>query len=214
MSLKIKICGINSKESFLASEKADYIGFVFFPKSPRFINAETAKELSNLRSKNQSIVGLFVNTDEKVIEYITEYVGLDYIQLHGQENIDQIKKIKGRTKKSVIKSLPVSSKKDVENHREYLNICDMLLFDTMPCENDLPGGNGKNFDWKILKDFNSKIDWMLAGGINIENVKQAVEITKAPIVDLSSALEIKKGHKCPKKIKKFLNYAKSNKIKI
>ena len=212
MSLKIKICGINSKESFLASKKADYIGFVFFPKSPRFINAETAKKLSNLRSKNQSIVGLFVNTEEKVIEYITDYVNLDYIQLHGQENVDQIKSIKSKTGKPIIKALPVSSKKDVENHKKYSKICDMLLFDTIPCESGLPGGNGKRFDWKILKNFNSENDWMLAGGINIENVKRAVEITRAPIVDLSSALEIKKGQKCPKKIKKFLNYAKFNRV--
>tara|TARA_B100000989_G_scaffold269468_1_gene224894 strand:- start:868 stop:1506 length:639 start_codon:yes stop_codon:yes gene_type:complete len=212
MSLKVKICGINSKESFLASKNADYIGFVFFPKSPRFINAEAAKELSSLRAKNQSIVGLFVNTEEKVIEYISEYVDLDYIQLHGQESIGQIKSIKSKTKRPVIKALSVSSEKDVENHKKYLKICDMLLFDTMPTENDLPGGNGKNFNWKILENFNSRSDWMLAGGININNVKQAVDITKAPIVDLSSALEISKGLKCPKKIKKFLNYAKFNRI--
>ena len=110
MSVKVKICGIKSKEAVIASHKADYLGFVFYQKSPRFVNAELAKNLSKISRPYQKKVGLFVNAEENVIEYISDYVNLDFIQLHGDESIEKIKYIKNKVKKPIIKSIPVSSK--------------------------------------------------------------------------------------------------------
>lgn len=212
MSVKVKICGVKSKEVILASYKADYLGFVFYPKSPRFVNAELAKNLSKFCHPSQKKVGLFVNSEENVIEYISDYVDLDYIQLHGEESIQKIKYIKKKVKKPIIKSIAVSSKKDAEKYKDYNNICDMILFDTKPIDPSIPGGTGRKFDWNLLKEFKIKNEWMLAGGINMQNIKEAILKTNAPIIDVSSALEDDLGIKSPKKIEEFLNLAKSNNL--
>ena len=156
MSLEIKICGITDRESAEASREADYIGFVFYQKSPRFINAINAKEIKKYLNSKQKIVGLFVNADNKVIQHITEYVKLDFIQLHGDETKNEIIEIKKITKKPIIKAIKVESEKDIKNSEENYSFCDMLLFDTKTSNNQLPGGSGKPFDWKLLKNYNSK----------------------------------------------------------
>ena len=212
MSVKVKICGLKSKEAVVASYKADYLGFVFYQKSPRFVNAELAKNLSKISRPSQKKVGLFVNAEEKVIEYISDYVDLDFIQLHGDESIEKIKYIKKKIKKPIIKSIPVSSKKDAEKYKDYNNICDMILFDTKPLDPYIPGGTGRRFNWDLLKEFKFKNEWMLAGGINMLNIQEAIIKTNAPIIDVSSALEDDLGIKSPKKIEEFLNLAKSNKV--
>ena len=212
MSVKVKICGVKTEEAVIASYQADYLGFVFFQKSPRFVNAELAKTLSKISNPNQKKVGLFVNAEENVIEYISDYVDLDLIQLHGEESIEKIKCIKKKVRKPIIKSIAVSSKKDAEKYKYYNNICDMILFDTKPIDPNIPGGTGRRFNWNLLKEFKFKNEWMLAGGINMQNVQEAILITNAPTIDVSSALEDDLGVKSPKKIEKFLNLAKSNKI--
>ena len=212
MSVKVKICGLKSKEAVIASHKADYLGFVFYQKSPRFVNAELAKNLSKISHPYQKKVGLFVNAEENVIEYISDYVNLDFIQLHGDESIEKIKYIKNKVKKPIIKSIPVSSKKDAEKYKDYNNICDMILFDTKPIDPSIPGGTGRIFNWDLLKEFKLKNEWMLAGGINMLNIQEAIIKTNAPIIDVSSALEDDLGIKSPKKIEEFLNLAKSNKV--
>jgi len=209
MSIKVKICGINTIESLRASESADFLGFVFYPKSPRFINAETAKIFSQLVNKKQKKVGLFVDTEDSVIEYISNYVGLDLLQFHGKESPEKIKYFKDKLNIPIIKSINVSCYKDTEKYREYIEICDMILFDSAPIRSDLPGGSGNKFDWKFLKKLEIKGDWMLAGGICKENLVEAVKITNAPIIDISSGLESKKGIKSEKKIKEFLKLVKS-----
>lgn len=208
MSIKVKICGVNSVDSMKASDRADFVGFVFYPKSPRFINAETAKHLASFAPKKQKKVGLFVNTEINVIEFIAEYVDLDYIQLHGEEDEKEINLIKEKTNKPIIKSVKIASKKDLENVLKFEPICDMILFDALPVLKELPGGNGQAFDWNILKNYQSKKKWMLAGGINKYNVFKAINISRAPIIDLSSSLELKKGVKCEKKIREFLDILK------
>ena len=129
-NVEIKICGINSFESAKASIGAEYIGFVFYPKSPRFLNAFDAKEISTYLNPNQKKVGLFVNADINVIKHISDFVNLDMIQLHGDETINDIKKIKDMIKKPVIKALPISTDKDIKNSKKIEEVCDMLLFDT------------------------------------------------------------------------------------
>lgn len=209
MSVKVKICGINSIESMVASKGADYIGLVFYPKSPRFVNAEQAKEIIKYSDSNQKIVGLFVDTQDSVIEYIAEYVGLDYLQFHGNEDYKKINYFKKKLQIPIIKSISVSSHKDTQKFEDYKNICDMILFDSFPNNNILPGGSGEKFNWNFLKNFKCMDDWMLAGGINKDNLKEALRLTNAPIVDVSSGLETRKGFKSPKKIKEFLKLAKS-----
>ena len=129
-NVEIKICGINSFESAKASIGAEYIGFVFYQKSPRFLNAFEAKEIMGYLSPDQKKVGLFVNADINVIKYISDFVNLDMIQLHGDETINDIKIIKDMIKKPIIKALPVKTYKDIEDCKKIEDVCDMLLFDT------------------------------------------------------------------------------------
>ena len=206
--VEIKICGINSFDSAKASVGAEYIGFVFYPKSPRFLNAFDAKEISTYLNPNQKKVGLFVNADINVIKHISDFVNLDMIQLHGDETINDIKKIKVMTKKPIIKSLPISTDQDIKNFKKIEDVCDMLLCDTKT-NIGISGGTGLSFDWNLLKNIKFKKKWMLAGGLNISNVKNALSITNAPVVDVSSGVEIEKGVKCKKKIKNLINYLKN-----
>lgn len=211
-NLAIKICGINDPESAKACQEADYVGFVFYQKSERFVTAFEAKKISDFISNKSKIVGLFVDSDIELIEYITNFVKLDIIQLHGSESLSMIKNIKKKLSKPIIKAIPVESKKDVQYSKRFESICEMILFDTKTQNFQASGGTGKSFDWKLLNDYNSKKSWMLAGGLNIKNIKKAVEETGAPIVDISSGVELKKGIKCPQKIKQLIEYVKNNKF--
>ena len=199
-NVEVKICGINSYESAKASVGAEYIGFVFYPKSPRFLNAFDAKEIASYLNPNQKKVGLFVNADINVIKHISDFVNLDMVQLHGDETINDIKMIKNIIKKPIIKALPVSTDKDVKISKKIEEACDMILFDA---KNNIgvSGGTGLSFDWNLLKNLKLKKKWMLAGGLNISNVKNAIAITNAPIIDISSGVETTKGIKCEQKIK-------------
>ena len=207
-NVEIKICGINSYESAKASVGAEYIGFVFYPKSPRFLNAFDAKEIASYLNPNQKKVGLFVNADINVIKHISEFVNLDMIQLHGDETINDIKIIKDMMKKPIIKALPVNTYKDIEDCKKIEDVCDMLLFDTKTSTGK-SGGTGLPFDWNLLKNVKLKKKWMLAGGLNINNVEDALSITNAPVIDISSGVEIEKGIKCEKKIKTLISHLKN-----
>ena len=206
--VEIKICGINSYESAKASIGAEYIGFVFYPKSPRFLNAFDAKEIASYLNPTQKKVGLFVNADINVIKHISDFVNLDMIQLHGDETIEDIKIIKKMIKKPIIKALPVNTDKDIKNSKKIEEVCDMILFDSKT-NIGISGGTGNPFDWNLLKNLKLKKKWLLAGGLNINNIEDALLITNAPVIDVSSGVEIKKGIKCEKKIKNLINYLKN-----
>ena len=207
MKTKIKLCGLRDKESILASSDADYIGFVFYQKSPRFINALEAKKLRHYINANQKLVGLFVDADLNLINHISETLNLDIIQLHGNEDSSYIYEIK-KLKKPIIKAIPIKEHSDIMRAREYEKLCDMILFDTKS-ESDVSGGTGISFDWKLLKGYDSSGEWILAGGLNKKNVTQALKITKASFIDVSSGVEISRGEKCPKKIKNFIECVKN-----
>ena len=210
--LKIKICGINDIKSAKASKGADYIGFVFYQKSSRFITSFEARKLSECLENNQKKVGLFVNSDINLMKHISDYVKLDMIQLHGNEPIDAVKSIRKILKKPVIKAIHVSNETDIQLSKKYENVCDILLFDTKVPNNNIFGGSGLSFDWKMLESFRSKKKWMLAGGLNIDNVKDAIMRTGADIIDISSGVEKEKGIKCTAKIKKLIKYVKKSKF--
>ncbi len=202
---EIKVCGINDKKSMNTAlkYKANYIGFVFYPNSPRNISINQSRELLQLRNKTTKIVALTVNPNDDFLFEIKNEIKPDYIQLHGNENPNRCRYIKKNLNIPIIKGINVKNKLNlVQLTTDFEDICDILLLDA-PSE-DLPGGNGKKFDWDILKDFKSKKKWMLAGGLNIENIEKAIEITKAPAIDISSGLEIIKGVKDPKLIENFI----------
>ena len=202
---EIKICGINDKMSMNTALKceADYIGLVFFENSPRNISINLSKELLNLRNKLSKIVALTVNPSNEFLSEIKKNVKPDFIQLHGNETPRRCLDIKKRLNIPIIKGMNVINKLNLMKlTTDYEDICDMLLLDA-PSET-LPGGNGKKFDWNILKDYKSKKKWMLAGGLNIDNIKKAINITNAPAIDISSGLEITKGVKNRKLIEDFI----------
>ena len=207
---EIKVCGINDTISMNTAIKCevDYVGLVFYPNSPRNVSINLSRELLKLRNKTTKIVALTVDPNDEFLNEIKKIINPDYIQLHGNENSRRCLDIKHKINTPLIKGINVRNKIDlIRKNKEFEDICDILLFDA-PSE-ALPGGNGKKFDWDILKNFKSKKKWMLAGGLNIENIENAIDITKAPAIDISSGLEIRKGLKDPKLIKDFVIKCKS-----
>ena len=202
---EIKVCGINDEISMntVINCKVDYIGLVFYKNSPRNVSINICKNLLNLRNKTSKIVALTVNPEDDFLYEIKKVVNPDYLQLHGEENPIRCLEIKKKFNIPLIKGINIKNKVDlIHSTKHFEDVCDMLLLDA-PSET-LPGGNGKKFDWNILKDFNFKKKWMLAGGLNINNIKMAIDVTKAPAIDISSGLEIKKGIKDPKLIEDFI----------
>ena len=155
------------------------------------------------RNNLSKIVALTVDPDDEFLFDIKRNVRPDYVQLHGNETPDRCLDIRKKLSIPIIKAINVTNKLNLmQLISEFEDICDMLLLDA-PTD-ILPGGNGKNFNWNILKDFKPKRKWMLAGGLNIKNVKKAIDITKAPVIDISSGLETKKGVKDPRLIEDFV----------
>ena len=207
---EIKVCGINDAVSMNTALKCevDYVGLVFYQNSPRNISINLSRELLKSRNKTTKIVALTVDPNDDSLNEIKEIVNPDYIQLHGNENPNRCMDIKKNLNIPIIKRLNVEDKLNLQKlTTDFEDICDILLLDA-PSE-ALPGGNGKRFDWDILKDFKSKKKWMLAGGLNIENIENAIDITKAPAIDISSGLEIRKGIKDSKLIEDFVIKCKS-----
>ena len=202
---EIKVCGINDQISMNTALKfkVDYIGLVFYPNSPRNISIKQSMQLLISRNKTTKIVALTVDPEDDFLLEIKNKVKPDFIQLHGNESPKRCEDIKKNLNIPLIKGINVQNKLNlIQLTTDFEDICDILLLDA-PSEN-LPGGNGKKFDWNILKDYKSRNKWMLAGGLNIENIKKAIDITRAPAIDISSGLEIMKGVKDPKLIENFM----------
>lgn len=207
MTINVKICGLKTKEAVqqAVSNKADFIGFVFFKKSPRFVTSQEARNLSQYCSNSVKKVGVFVNpTDEELIE-TTKHVPLDYIQLHGSEDLNRIKEVKKITSLPIIKAIKVKTEKDILRSKDFHSETAFILFDAAPTPKDLlPGGNGFPFDWRYLKKEDLTMPWFLAGGLSIDNIDQALQETKADFIDISSGLENNEGQKDLKMIEDFL----------
>ena len=203
--LEIKVCGINDQISMntAINNNVDYVGLVFYNQSPRNLSIAGARKLIQHRTNTSKIVALTVNPDDAFLLEIVKYIRPDYIQLHGNETPNRCENIKKKFKTSIIKGIGIKNDMEINYFiKPYEEICDILILDA-PSE-ELPGGNGKKFDWKILKNLKSQKKWMLAGGLNIKNINDAISITKPPGIDISSGLEIKKGVKDPKLIKEFI----------
>ena len=210
----VKICGLKTKDTARAAIEAgaDFIGLVFFPKSPRNVSLEQAVELSSFikeLSPSTKIVALVVNPEDDDLMAIVEKVQPDYIQLHGNETAERAQTIRERFKTPLIKAIGVKDHEDVAKADDY-TAADIILFDAKadPKLTDLPGGNGIPFDWKALKGQKGKRRFMLSGGLTVENVATAIELTGASIVDVSSGVESSPGVKDINLIKAFITAAK------
>ena len=205
MKVKIKICGVldNHTMSTISNLNVDYVGLVFFEKSPRNISIEKAKSIIKNLNNSTKIVALTVNATDQFLSNIVTNLSPDYIQLHGKESPYRCFEIKKKFKTKIIKAISAKSSRilNFEINR-YKFITDKIIIDSP--KDHLPGGNGKTFNWKILKKEKKKIDWLLAGGINLSNVSKAIKITKTKGLDISSGVEISKGIKSPKLIKSFV----------
>lgn len=207
----VKICGLSTPETLKAAIEggARHVGFVFYPPSPRNVTLEQAAELSALTPPSVRRVGLFVDPTNKDLEKTLQHVQLDIIQLHGNEKPERVSDIKDRFQKPVMKALRIATKYDLEDLPDYEAVADWLLFDAKPQDADLPGGTGESFDWSVLKGLTFSKPWMLSGGLDEENVTEALSILKPKAVDVSSGVESERGIKDAEKIKEFIETVKT-----
>ena len=210
--VKVKICGLSTQETVDAAVtlKADYIGFVFFQKSPRCITHEKCFKLTQNIPETVTKVALVVDADNALLEDITANGCIDMLQLQGQETPKRVKEIRQKTGLRIMKAVGLSKKKDLIKIEPYLNVVDQLLIDASPPKGSvLPGGNGNTFDWSILRGKKWSVPWILAGGLHASNVKKAIDVTGAQQVDVSSGVEYSPGLKDKRKIASFIKNAKS-----
>ena len=206
--VRVKICGITNTADMDASIKYGtyYAGLMFFEKSPRFVNLNLAKKLSLHAGNKIKKVAVTVNLTNQILDEIVNNVPLDFIQLHGKETPERVYEIKKRYKLPVIKAIGISELDDLDSISLFKGVADQLLIDAKsPSSSFLPGGNGLNFDWKLLKDFKFQCPWLLAGGLNNENAAEAIALTGATQLDLSSGVEKAPGRKDDKKISLFMS---------
>ena len=210
MSIDVKICGLSTPEAVKAAAAggARYIGFVFFPPSPRFVKPAVAAELGGYAPASVIRVGLTVDADDAALAEIVASSRVERLQLHGRETPERVAEVRRRFGLPVIKALPIAGADDVAAARAYEDAADMLLFDARPPAGaDRPGGNALSFDWRLLADAKWRLPWMLAGGLTAANLAEAVHQSGAGTVDVSSGVEDQPGVKDVLKIQEFLRMA-------
>ena len=211
MSLIVKICGLSTPETLDAAldAGADMVGFVFFPPSPRHLEFEIARALgSRVRGRAQK-VALTVDAEEPYIAAVIAALKPDVLQLHGVESTASVKALRQTFGLPVMKALPIAVKGDLERVARYAAVADRLLFDARaPREATRPGGLGNTFDWKLLQDVDPGVPFMLSGGLGADNLGEALRLTRASGVDVSSGVERAPGMKDPDKIRAFVRAAR------
>lgn len=204
--IAIKICGLSTPEGVDAAIKAgaSHIGMVFFAPSPRNIDFDLAASLAARVPDHVCRVGVFVDPDEELLTRAIASGSLDALQLHGKETPERAAVIGGRHKREVWKAISVKTHADLDQGRVYAGAVDMLLYDAKTPEGAaLPGGMGVRFDWKLLQDFHHSLSWGLSGGLDAGSVRDAIAVTGAPLVDVSSGVESAPGIKDVDKIAAF-----------
>ena len=212
MALAIKICGLKTPEALeVALESgADPVGFVFFGPSPRNIGLEAARTLGAQVKGRAGKVALTVDANDETLYDIVAALKPDMLQLHGTETPDRVVAVRTRFGLPVMKALPIAERADLSPVRLYAKVADRLIFDARaPQDATRPGGLGKPFDWTLLQGVDPGIPYMLSGGLDAGNVAQAIRITAAPGVDVSSGVESKPGEKDLDKIRAFIRAARS-----
>ena len=209
--IQAKICGINSPAAAVAAAAggAAYIGLVFYPPSPRFVTADAAAGLAQLVPERVGRVGLFVDAEDALIEAVLNHVPLTMLQLHGRETPQRVRAVKRRFGLPVMKVIGVAGARDLDAVAAYSDIADWLLFDARPPREPgaLPGGNARAFDWSLLAGRIWSLPWMLSGGLTAASMPEAVRVTGARAVDVSSGVEDRPGVKNPDRIRAFLEKA-------
>lgn len=213
MSVKIKICGLSTEESVetAINAGADFVGFVFFARSPRNISPPRAAELAKLARGRARIVALTVDADDAMLQQINTVLNPDLFQAHGNESPARIGEIAKLTGKPVMKAIRVRDAADIASATAYGDVAAFILYDAKAPEtlgNALPGGNGHAFDWDLLQGAHRPA-FMLAGGLTPDNVAAAIGMTGAPMVDVSSGVESAPGVKDLALIRKFIEAAKA-----
>ncbi len=206
---RVKICGISTVEALEAACQAgaDYVGFVFFERSPRHVSYEQAASLSLAVPEGILKVALTVNADDATLKQIVACLNPDILQLHGQESPARVAEIKQKFELPTLKAIAIEAREDFVAASPYEDIADMILFDAKApadLKNALPGGNGVSFDWKLLNNAAIKGDFMLSGGMNAHNVAEAIALTGAAIIDVSSGVETSPGKKDVELIARFI----------
>jgi phosphoribosylanthranilate isomerase len=210
MSQTVKICGLSTAPTLESALRAgaDMVGFVFFQKSPRNVDFETARELARRARLRAEIVALCVDPDDALLEQIVQATEPDYVQLHGSESPNRTEHIQRRFGVSAIKAIGVATRDDLAKADHYAGKSDALLIDAKPPNDAVtPGGNGVAFDWRIAADFNPRKPWLLSGGLSPSNVAAAIELSGTRGIDVSSGVESAPGVKDPDKIKAFIDAA-------
>jgi phosphoribosylanthranilate isomerase len=212
MSLIVKICGLSTPETLDAAlvGGADMVGFVFFPPSPRHVTLDVARALGK-QSKGRAVkVALSVDADDADLENSIDALRPDILQLHGNESVARVRDIKQRFGLPVMKALAVETRADLAALPGYAAVCDRILFDAKPPKDATrPGGLGEVFDWHLLEDLDLKLPFMVSGGLNAANVAEALRITRAGGVDISSGVESAPGIKDPDMIRAFIRAARA-----
>ncbi|WP_417271620.1 phosphoribosylanthranilate isomerase [Celeribacter sp.] len=208
MDTRVKICGLKTPEAVSAAVEAgaQYLGFVFFPKSPRHVDVSTARALALGVPVGVAKVALVVDPSDEELERITGEVPVDMIQLHGKESLERVAEVRERFGLPVMKAVGVSGPSDLQALNAYGMVADQLLVDAKaPKGADLPGGNGLAFDWRLISKRGWNAPWMLAGGLTPETVVLACQMTGAKQVDVSSGVESAPGVKDPARIRAFID---------
>ncbi len=204
--MRVKICGLGRAEDVTAcaAAGAQYVGFVFFEKSPRHLDISKARELALSVPAGIAKVALTVNATDAELDALLDVVPLDILQLHGGETPDRVARIRDHFGLPVMKAVGVGDEGDLPALLDYARVADQILVDAKPPKDaDLPGGNGLAFDWRLIAGRRWPVPWMLAGGLDASNVAEAVHLTGARQVDVSSGVESTPGVKSAEKIAEF-----------
>jgi phosphoribosylanthranilate isomerase len=214
MTVDVKICGLKTEAALQAALAggADYVGLVFHERSPRNLDLATGRALADKARGRAKIVALLVDPDDLLLAEVVAVVAPDVIQLHGSETPTRVAEIAQRFARPVMKAVKVAEPADAEAALAYKGIADLIVFDAKAPEGragTLPGGNGVAFDWQALEGVRGKLSYMLAGGLTPLNVGEAVRLTGAGAVDVSSGVESRPGEKDAELIRRFLHAAKT-----
>jgi phosphoribosylanthranilate isomerase len=203
--MDIKICGLRTDAAMAAAlvGGASHVGFIFFPKSPRYVSAEEAGRLRQAARGRALAVAVTVDADDATLDAIVEKMAPDWLQLHGKETPKRVAALKARHGLPVMKALSIGAAADLERTRPFLGVADHFLFDAKPpAGSELPGGNGVSFDWRILGQVEPRPGYMLSGGLNAQNIGEALRMNP-PGIDISSGVESAPGVKEPALIEAF-----------
>jgi len=207
--VKVKICGVRTPAivETAAEEGADFVGLVLFPKSPRHVELEEARVLAAVARGRIGTVAVMVDPDDALVDGVVERVRPDLLQLHGSETPERVAAIRGRARLPVMKAIAVAEAYDVADAGKYAASADFILFDAKASPDALlPGGNGVPFNWDALKGIEPP--FALSGGLTPDTVGEAIRLTGASLVDVSSGVERGPGEKDPELVRRFIRAAK------